>query len=591
MSTTPDIATVSLPEDLASCHELLKGLVLSLGEREQRIAQLEAQIDALIRNCYGPKRERYVDPKQGLLFGVQAESTEPPAAETTNEEAAQDEPPRKKKRRGGTGRRRLDENLRREQLIHRLREDQKQCTKCGAQLVIVLVDGALQWCFRPAEIYGLQHVHEKGFCQCCHEHVVQAEKPPQMIEKGAADAALLAHVTTCNKGDHLPTYRYEEISLRHGWWIPRSTQVGWLAQTAVTSVILYSWMASRVLNGKLLGTDATGVRVLEPGSGQTQKGTIWVYCGQQEVCPYLIYEYSRHGGGETPRRFLDGYTGYLQADAASVFDQLYLGGMVFEVACGAHMRRYFYKARHSAPLEAHRALVYFRQLYLLERELADASDEERCALRQARALPMLAEFKTWLDTLAPRVVPKTELASAVGYALNQWDAFLRYCDQGWLLIDNTRSERALRPIAIGRNNWLFFGSDGGGRTGAILYSLVASAKANRIHPYFYLEDVYQRLPLIREHEALRPLLRQACGQVELADGLHPRMELLETPLDYLRVLKDHPRPLIELLRDDSQLDAVLVAKLNALLPDHWLAEHPESRLEINRRTRLVGEAA
>ena len=109
------------------------------------------------------------------------------------------------------------------------------------------------------------------------------------------------------------------------------------------------------------------------------------------------------------------------------------------------------KARHSAPLEAHRALVYFRQLYLLERELAGVSDEERCALRRARALPLLGEFKAWLDTLAPLVVPKTELASAVGYALNQWDAFVRYCEQGWLLIDNTRSERALRPIAIGRS--------------------------------------------------------------------------------------------------------------------------------------------
>ena len=299
-------------------------------------------------------------------------------------------------------------------------------------------------------------MHEKGFCSCCHEHVVQAEKPPQMIEKGAADAALLAHLTTCNKGDHLPTYRYEEISLRNGWWIPRSTQVGWLAQTAMTAmtaVILYSWMTSRVLNGKLLGTDATGVRVLEPGTGRAWKGNVWVYCGQQEVCPYLIYEYTRHGGGEAPRRFLDGYTGYLQADAATVFDQLYAGGTVFEVACGAHMRRYFYKGRHSAPLEAHRGLVYFRQLYLLERELAELSDEERCAVRQACALPILGEFKAWLDTLGPWVVPKTELASAVTYALNQWDAFVRYCEQGWRLIDNTdRCCRCCRRLADESNS-------------------------------------------------------------------------------------------------------------------------------------------
>lgn len=591
MSADQDTSALSLPDDLASCHEMLKGLAASLEERERRIAELEAAMDALIRERYGPKRERYVDPKQGLLFGNDGASGEEAASGVSDEEPASDDWRRKKRRRGGTGRRLLDENRRREKKVHRLRDDQKHCPKCGAQLVIVLVDGALQWCFQPSEIYGLQHVHEKGFCRCCHEHVVQADKPPQMIEKGAADAALLAHLTTCNKGDHLPTYRYEEISLRNGWWIPRSTQVGWLTQTAVTAVLLYSWMASRLLNGKLLGTDATGVRVLEPGSGQAQKGTVSVYCGQQEVCPYLVYEYSRSGGGEVPRRFLRGYAGYLQADAASVFDRLYQGGTIFEVACGAHMRRYFYKARHTAALEAHRALVYFRQLYLLERELAAVSVEERYGQRQARALPILGEFKAWLDELAPAVVPKTELATAVGYALNQWEAFLRYCEHGWLLIDNTRSERALRPIAIGRSNWLFFGSDGGGRTGAILYSLVASAKANRVHPYFYLEDVYRRLPLIRQRESLLPLLRDACKQVELDDGTRPCLEQMDGALDYLRILKDHPHPLIEAMRDDSHLDPRIVASLNGMLPDRWLADHPDARLEINRRTRLVGEAA
>ena len=148
------------------------------------------------------------------------------------------------------------------------------------------------------------------------------------------------------------------------------------------------------------------------------------------------------------------------------------------------------------------------------------------------------------------VVPKTEIADAVRYSLNQWEAFVRYCDEGWLLIDNTRSERALRPIAIGRRNWLFFGSDGGGRTGAILYSLVASCKANRVHPYQYLEDVYRRLPKIREHQSLLPLLRAACEQVEVwRRGTRPDVDSMRRPLDYLRILKDHSRPLIELLRD------------------------------------------
>jgi hypothetical protein len=293
---------------------------------------------------------------------------------------------------------------------------------------------------------------------------------------------------------------------------------------------------------------------------------------------------------EAPRRVLEGYEGYLQADAATVFDQLYLRGTIYEVACGAHMRRYFYKARHSAALEAHRALVYFRQLYLLERELAELTNQQRRAARQEYALPILAEFKTWLDEQSEVVVPKTELATAVRYSLNQWEAFVRYCEEGWLLMDNTCSERALRPIAIGRSNWLFFGSDGGGRTGAILYSLVASCKANRVHPYHYLEDVYRRLPVIREEVSLLPLLQKACQGVVFTDGTRPHLETMSCPLDYLRVLKEYPRPLIELLRDDTCLDESVRNALDDLLPDHWLAAHPEARLEINRRTRLVGEA-
>ena len=261
------------------------------------------------------------------------------------------------------------------------------------------------------------------------------------------------------------------------------------------------------------------------------------------------------------------------------------------MACGAHMRRYFYKARHSAALEAHRALVYFRQLYLLERELAELTNEERRATRQEHALPILGEFKTWLDEQSQVVVPKTELATALRYSLNQWDAFVRYCEEGWLLMDNTCSERALRPIAIGRSNWLFFGSDGGGRTGAILYSLVASCKANRVHPYHFLEDVYRRLPLIREDASLLPVLQEACERIVFTDGTRPNVDNMSCALDYLRVLKDHPRPLIELFRVDTILNESVRSALDDLLPDHWLAAHPDARLEINRRTRLVGDAA
>jgi len=409
---------------------MLEGVLQSLTEKDKRIGELEGIVKALIEDRYARKSERY-DPDQRALFQLNREGDGPIAEPPEVEDSA---PPAKRRR--NRGRRRLDPNARREQNIHPLQDHQKVCPKCGAVLTIALVEGKLCWAYQPAEIFGVQHMLEKGFCNCCHEHVVVADQPPSIIEKGAADASLLSHLTTSKQGDHLPLYRYEEISLRNGWWIPRSTQANWLRQTAITAVILYAWMAGRILQGKLIGTDATGVPVLDPGAGQVRKGTIWTFCGQQEVCPYLIYDYWPTGEGEAPRRFLEGYEGYLQADAATVFDQLYLQGTILEVACGAHMRRYFYKARHSAPREAHCALGYFRQLYMLERELAEVPDEQRREQRRERALPLLANFRSWLDKLAPTVVPKTEIAKAVGYALNQWDAFLRYCDEGWLKIDN-----------------------------------------------------------------------------------------------------------------------------------------------------------
>lgn len=374
---------------------MLEGLLESLAERDQRIEELEESIDRFLRERLCPKSERY-DPSQQKLFAIDGDGAavaEPPPEKPRT-------PP--KKRGGGTGRRMLDPNAEREEKIHRLRDDQKICPSCQAALTIRLVKGCLRWAYRPAKIFGVQHLLEQGFCNCCHCHVVTADAPPEMIDKGAADATLLAHLTTSKQGDHLPLYRYEEISLRHGWWIPRSTQAGWLYQTSLTAVLLYAWLASRVLNGRLINTDATGTPVLEPGSGHVQKGTVWVYCGQPEVCPYMIYDYSRTGEGEAPRRFLEGYQGYLQADAASVFDRLYAQGTIYEVACGAHMRRYFYKARFIAPLEAHRALLYFRQLYMLERALADKTNEQRRAARRELAVPILAEFKTWLDLQSRR---------------------------------------------------------------------------------------------------------------------------------------------------------------------------------------------
>ncbi len=253
------------------------------------------------------------------------------------------------------------------------------------------------------------------------------------------------------------------------------------------------------------------------------------------------------------------------------------------------MRRYFFDAKLGAPVRANVALAYFRRLYLIERELKGRPADERLSVRRSTCLPLLAEFKEWIDEQAQSALPASDIGRALRYAQNHWEAFVRYCDEGWLIIDNTRSERALRTIVVGRHNWLFYGSDAGGRTGAILSTLVGSAKANQVSTYAYLKDVFERLPCVRQHASLLPLLVSACERVRLPDGTAPNMAPLEDPIDYLRVLKDYPRVLVDQMQRQSLPDD-LAAELDSLLPDRWLQAHPEHFLPINRRTRLVGDS-
>lgn len=575
------------PNDVETLKVLVDDLIRSLEKEKQKVADLELAMDRLIRKQFGSKSERFVDPNQLSLFTDDSAS-----AATENIEDAElgeddDEPPPQGRRRPRGGRRPLGENLKRIREEHLLDDTECNCALCGGQLDLRMIKGAELLGYRPPEYFVTEHYHQTGFCNCCDEHVIKAKRPPQMIPKGMADASMLAHVITNKKGDYLPLYRQEEISLRHGFGLPRSTQADWLKRASWTSTILYSWMASRVLRGQVIGMDETRAPVLEPGSGKVQSGRMWVYCGQLEVCPYLIYEYTRTKEGVWPKTFLAGYEGYLQADAANSFDRIFKSNKVWEVACGAHMRRYFHEALETSSLEARIALAYFRRLYKIERMIKPLTPEERREYRQDQALPILEEFKSWIDET--KATPKSDLGAALRYAKNHWDAFTRYCDEGWLIIDNTRSERALRTIAIGRRNWLFYGNDGGGRTGAILSSLVGSAKVNCVSPYHYLEDIFEQMPKVRQHPALLPILQAACQQVEFKDGTRPNMVSLEDPIDYLRILKDNPRILTQQMIE-NELDPDITAALDSMLPDHWLKAHPEHYLPINRRTRLVGAA-
>jgi hypothetical protein len=258
-------------------------------------------------------------------------------------------------------------------------------------------------------------------------------------------------------------------------------------------------MVSVVLQSRALHTDDTTVKMQELMTHVLSTARLWVYLGDA-AHPYNVFDFTVNRKRDGPQQFLANYRGYLHADAFSGYDGLYLPdprtaqARIIEVACNAHARRKFYEARGSDALRSHQALAYYRQLYELERAAKDFSDAQRLQMRQGLAVPILGRFHTWLGAQRPQVLPKSPMAEALGYALNNWAALVRYTEAGFLAIDNNVSEREMKRIAVGRKNWLTVGSSRGGQTAAVLFSFTSTCQRLGIEPWAYLQDVLTRLP-------------------------------------------------------------------------------------------------
>jgi len=303
---------------------------------------------------------------------------------------------------------------------------------------------------------------------------------------------LISEVIVSKFGDHLPLYRLEDILVRYGVYIPRSTLCDWVKSTAELFRPLYELQRWRVLQSTVMWTDDTSVTVLGGLQGSFQ-GNFWTYIGHEQ--PYSVYDFTTSRCRDGPASFLRGFTGYLHADAFSGYDAIFLGpqAAIREVACWTHARRKFFDAVKSYPREAHQVLEWIRQLYDIEDRARTWSPEARLQLRVAEAIPVLDKIEAYLAELARRVLPKSSLAKAVTYARNQWEALRRYTEDGRLTIDNNVSERTLRHQAIGRKNWLFLGSEAAGPRAAVLYTILAGAKRHRIEPWCYVRDLLLRL--------------------------------------------------------------------------------------------------
>jgi transposase len=329
--------------------------------------------------------------------------------------------------------------------------------------------------------------------------VIAAPKPAMPIAKGLPGPGLLAHLIVSKYTDHLPLYRLERIYERQGVFLPRSTLSDWLAACAGLLRPVYELMVRVVLQSRALHTDDTTVKLQDPATHLLSTARLWGYLGDA-AHPYNVFDFTVNRKRDGPQQFLARYVGYLHADAFSGYDGLYLPdprtaiARILEVACNAHARRKFYEARGSDALRAHQALAYYRQLYELERAAKDFSDAQRLQMRQDLAVPILGQFRAWLEAQRPAVLPKSPLGEALGYALHNWTALIRYTEAGFLAIDNNAAEREMKRIALGRKNWLTIGSPRGGATAAVLMSFTSTCARLGVEPWAYLQDVLTRLP-------------------------------------------------------------------------------------------------
>jgi transposase len=473
-----------------------------LQEQVLRNEQLKARLARLLRERFGASSEKLRGAIEQLELTL--EELETQIAETAPEPPAPS--PERRTARRKPVRKPLPPSLPRDVVEHAA---PCACPQCGGALRPLGEDVTEVLEYVPGSFRVTRHVRPKLSCRAC-ESIAQAPAPDLPIQRGLAGPGLLAHVLVAKYCDHLPLYRQAEIYARDGIDLDRSTMADWVGQTATLMRPLVEAVGAHVMAAERVHADDTTVPVLNPGSGKTKTGRLWCYVRDDrpfagQAPPAVLYRYSPDRKGEHPRTQLAPFRGILQADGYAGYAGLYDRG-VTEAACWAHVRRKFFDV-HAATQSslAQEALHRIAALYAVEATIRGQPPEIRRCVRQAQSAPLFTALRTWLDQTLARVSGKTDLAKAIRYALARWDALTVVLRDGRACLDNNAAERAMRPMTLGRKNWLFAGADAGGERAAAIYSLTETAKLNMLDPEDYLRQVLgciAEYPVKRVHELL-----------------------------------------------------------------------------------------
>ncbi len=486
---------VALRGELTEAQAARRSAELGLQAMTLEAEKLRAQIARLRHQQYGRSSERLAGEVEQLELRLDEVLTE--IAATTGADEADEEPRGTEAKAPRRGRRPLPESLPRRDVEH-LPATGCACTACGGALRKVGQDVTEILEYRPGRFEVVRHVRPAFSCRTC-EAMVQAPMPSLPIERGRPGPGLLAHVLVSKYCDHLPLYRQSEIYARDGVDLPRGLLAGWVGRGASLAEPMAAFIGRHALAGLRVHADDTPMPMLAPGRGRTQTARFWAYLRDDRPFggtdpPAVFYEFTPDRKAEHPQRRLRDFRGILQADAYAGFNALYETGRVVEAGCWTHARRYFHDelVANDSPI-AREAIERMKPLFAIEAEIEGQAPEARLAVRQARSAPIMANLRTWLEATLRRVSGKSDLARAIRYTLAQWNPQTTVLRDGRACLHNNAAERQMRPLTLGRKNYLFTGSVEGGKRAAIIYTLIGTAELNGWDPQAYLRILFDRI--------------------------------------------------------------------------------------------------
>ncbi len=480
-------------------NELLRE---KLAQSEANNSALYEQIRLLLLRKFNPSSEKVSADQLGLFNEAEesADESEPEVASKTTQVKSHE---RKTKPRIS-----IPEELPREDIIHDLPDSEKICPHDGSELKVIGSEDHEQLDIIPAQIKVIRHRRLKYACTCCDKHIVTANKPKQPIEKSIASPGLLAYIATQKYADALPLYRQSEMFKRIGVELDRTNLANWMVRCGHLLQPLINLLTEHLQGQALLHLDETTLQVLdEPGKTAKSKSYLWLMAAFSHQ-PACVYHYRDTRSQSVPLELLneqsqavmvDGYEGY--QNACDTYQIKRLG-------CWAHARRKFVEAKklQKKTGRADQALAFIQKLYALEQRISDKPPDQRYQIRQLEAVPILEKLKDWKDKSLLTVVPSSAIGKALSYLHKQWHRLVGYVESGDYPIDNNPAERAIRPFTIGRKNWLFSKSQAGAHASANIYSLIETAKLNKLNVYEYLMLVFKELPNVKDVEAIESLL-------------------------------------------------------------------------------------